>query len=391
MRAPCGAGTTAGRLSWRSELRLCHDPTDADLIVDLSNVCSQPVLGQGPPVTLERLKSATEVFGASEGLEDVAVFAVADESLIPRLGDPQEKRQLRQLVQDGLVEMLPGADERILELVALTGLPAMSWDGFGGHRDVFPWIQGDTDHFVKIVEKPRGTLALERREMGVLLERDVSQRAEIDALKAAHLLTARGEPDATVLGRWWRCTDKRCSLFGDKRTQGQPVPLRARGQVLCSLHRTPLTDAGERPAQVQVVLQLNGKAVGRLTITAGQEPTVLGRVAGPSQFDLTTLAPEQALTSVSRQHLALQLVGTDLLVTDLGTTNGTERVNGKDGTVTALLPHEPRPLAPRDRLRLPDALELRMSGRRFPAWTHEVGPSGPSAAQPPGTVLDGRL
>lgn len=258
-------------------MKLCRDPADADLIVDLSNVCSREFLAPGPKVALYRLERAVDVFGVASSLPDPAVFAVADESLRARLTDAADKRRLRELVDEGLVEMLPGADPRILELVELTGVPAMSWDGYGGHRDVYPWIQGDKEHFVCVVAQPGGGLVLQRRDMGVMDARKISERAEADALKAARLLTDRGQPDASVLGRWWKCQDNRCSLFGDRRNNGQPVPLRVQGQVVCSLHRTPLTDAGPRPAQAQVVVTLDGRPLCRLTVTEGEPPLQLGR------------------------------------------------------------------------------------------------------------------
>ena len=49
-----------------------------------------------------------------------------------------------------------------------------------------------------------------------------------------------------------------------------------------------------------------GKAVGRLTTTGGDPPMMLGRAGDLLKFDLTTFG-QASVTSVSRQHLALQL------------------------------------------------------------------------------------
>lgn len=344
-------------------MHLCLDPLDADLLVDLSNVCSRSLLGGRGEVVLSRLEAGADAFRALDQLEDTWVFAVADESLFRRLSSSQDRRQLRTWVEEGRVEAVPGADERLLELVELTGSPVMTWDRFLGHRDVFDWIQGNTEHFVWVVPDGSGVRA-EYRDMQVVDPRLISERAEIDTLKAAHLLDRQGRPDAVVLSRWWRCPKPDCALFGPDHSAGQPAPQRDGGRLLCSLHRDPLQDDGPRGRLLQLKVATDGVARGRVSV-AQDRPVVLGRAAGPDLVDLQRLVRRPVLDLVSRRHVRVALRGQRWSVTDLGSSNGSAVVTAA-GQARQLKPQVETMLEVTDRVVLAGQIELTVSGRRFP-------------------------
>ena len=359
-------------------MRLVPDPTSADLIVDLSNVCSRKILGGSDDAALPRLEVAAGLFAAMAGEPDPRVFAVADTSLTPRLkARPDDKRLLRQWIGEGLVEELDGADERILTLVELTGVHAMSWDRYIGHRDDYPWVQGDNEHFVWVVSSPRGPVC-ELRDMETVSAELISRSAEVDALKAAHLLDGRGRPDASVFKTWWRCPDRRCSLFGSDVSRGQPVPYRLRNTLMCSLHRQPLESAGDRPAQVLVtIVAPDGTTAGRFTVIHGQTVTV-GRGAQDG-VDVQAALHGEDLSLISRAHVQLSVDGGWLKATDPGSSNGSEISDGRPGLRP--LPREQWTVVePAGFVQLPGGARLRISGRRFPTMTSRP-PKGPAAVR----------
>lgn len=349
-------------------MQLTQDPSRADLMVDLSNVCSRDVLG-GSTVSLERLRTAVAIFEEWCGLQNAHVFAVADNSLFSRLASRTDRHELRRLVDGGLVEALPGADERLLELVELTGGILMTWDRFEGHRDNYPWLQGDASHFV-LIHEVEGRLIVGLRDMGTVSGRRVSERAEIDSLKAARLLDTFGRPDTTVLMRWWVCPHRTCTLFTSAHEQGQPIPLRERGAPVCSLHRLPLTDDGPRAPQAQFKITVDGRVRSRFLVSEGAPPVVIGRGL-TADVDLTDALGQERVELVSRRHAEVWMSSGVLHVRDQGSSNGTRILGGQ-----AILasPGQDHALHVEQKLLLAEVVTLEVSGRRFPSLDQRRAP-----------------
>jgi hypothetical protein len=355
-------------------VQLTRDPSLADILLDLSNVCSREVLG-GDGVALERMTTAVAVFEEWSGIASAQVFAVADNSLFGRLASREDRRTLRAYVDDGLVEALPGADERLLDLVALTGGLLMTWDRFEGHRDVYPWLQGDTEHFLLVRSDNAGDLRLGLRDMGVVSTRRVSERAEIDTLKAAHLLDSNGRPDDATLSKWWRCPDNRCSLFSLDRSKGQPIPLRDRGGLVCSLHRLPLLDAGIRPRQMQLKIIVGERVVERVVLEDDGPALVIGR-GGVAGVNLSPYMDDTNQDLISRRHIAVRMQRGELHVCDQGSTNGTQIIS--DGAIMAV-PHTDYPVPVTHQVLLADVVTIQISGRRYPSISPRQASSGPDS------------
>jgi hypothetical protein len=348
-------------------MQLTRDPSLADLLLDLSNVCSREVLG-GREVSLDRMREAVKVFERWSGIADARVFAVADNSLFTRLRAPADRRVLREYVDSGLVEAVPSADERLLDVIELTGGLLMTWDRFEGHRDSYPWLQGDAEHFL-LVQRKEGVLAIALRDMGVISMRRVSERAEIDALKAAHLLDAKGHPDEAVLRRWWLCPERACSLFSTDRSRGQPIPMRVRGELTCSLHRLPLADGGPRPHRMQLKVLVDGHVLERVAVEEDGPVLTIGR-GSTADVDVAPFLGEARQDLISRNHVLIWMHDGTLHFRDEGSTNGTKLVTKQ--VAEATVRGRDYTASPPQGILLADVVRIEISGRRFPSLTYRA-------------------
>src|SRR3954451_1698180 len=117
-----------------------------DIVVDLSNVCRDDALGGSGP-SWERYLSILEAWRRKYGRLPRGV-AIADASLRPRLSNV-DARAFDDDVRRGVLRVARGdADVEILAFASETGARVVSRDGFRGHRNVHPWIQGDTGRFI---------------------------------------------------------------------------------------------------------------------------------------------------------------------------------------------------------------------------------------------------
>ncbi len=121
------------------------------VVVDLSNLCrDRRLLGAGVKADVLLLDYLVEALEASD-VEFSEVHSVADRSLPPLLDAPG-RRRLREMEQDGSLELSSIADERILEIAFGrqddTGVMVASMDYFDDFRRSYPAIQGSTDRFL---------------------------------------------------------------------------------------------------------------------------------------------------------------------------------------------------------------------------------------------------
>jgi pSer/pThr/pTyr-binding forkhead associated (FHA) protein len=106
------------------------------------------------------------------------------------------------------------------------------------------------------------------------------------------------------------------------------------GVITRELDRSPLTLSVDRPGQDHFVSTasaiLQFLPSGAIVLLPLNRPVILGRETGVSGgADLVDLAGFNALQhGVSRQHCQLRRQGNQLIVTDLGSTNGTY-LNGR--------------------------------------------------------------
>jgi len=355
----------------RMDEHLTCDIFNADFIVDLSNVVRAGI--KPYIVRFDRLLNALTIM---ERDPEVRVYAVADESLLHLRELPQADRHTLARWRDGgLIDVVGDADERILELAELTGLPVISRDRFVGHRSEHPWLQGNTGQFLEPREEPDGRLVIRRVDLGVVADWQISQHAERDALKKQGLLSGpRRRPVLEVLDRSWRCQERGCRLYagGPGGGAGAFLPRIRRGRPTCEIHGGELLDDGPRQATAQVKVLVEGSCVARFTIAEGAA-VAIGRAPGFG-VSLTPWLDDRDKRLISRTHLVLAFRNGRLLVRDQST-NGTRLKVAGSGEIITLDANSDRSVGLGDLLFCSARIALTRSGRRFPSEIFARGPA----------------
>jgi hypothetical protein len=300
------------------ESRLCTDPALARAVLDLSEIVRYADLDGGRPASMLRLGQVVDALGRHVAEENVPVYAVVPRGL---LSDPDltsnERMVVRRWADDGVVEVVPQLDDRVLEVAELLGLPVLTRSRHEEHRDRRPWIA-----------EPGRLLAPVPGSGGPVLVARVG-RGEIPAV---------GEPSqmgARLLARVWTCPDASCSSYGaggasdspfaDLRTftspVAQPPPSLRSGAPTCPRHGDRLTDAGPRPAVEVLSVRIDGVVRQRFVVSA-EAPVVVGRAPEGGGIMLGQWLTDDARKWISRGHVRFDLHGTELVAQDVST-NGT--------------------------------------------------------------------
>ncbi|MBO0654287.1 FHA domain-containing protein [Streptomyces triculaminicus] len=361
----------------------------ADYLVDLSNVVRDRSLGAPGVRSLHRFRLVVQALVRLTGDPDVPVYPVADASLLGgarEFTDPGDVATLRRWVEEGLVEEVGDADRRILELMEMTSAAhtrTVTGDLLVGHRREHPWIQGNTDRFLKPVAGPSGSVRLVPLDMGVRTQAEISRNDELAAFKKQGLLLKSSQqPISAVIKRFWRCPERRCSLY-DPRSGRVLLPRMRGGVPTCEVHSLPLADAGPRPAMAQLKAMVNGGCAARYTVEEGSR-TAVGRNP-EGGIALYALLSPQVAARVSREHVVVSTTDGILRVRDVSTYGTRMRAadrRGRLGPWERLTRDKDRRFGPGDEVELAPGVVLTRSGRRFPAelataW--RTGPKGPSA------------
>jgi FHA domain len=350
------------------ESRLTVDASAAEYVIDVANVVREGALGGERPADLARLEGLLDALAAFARDPAVQVYAITDRSLLTdgRL-TADERQRLERWYRDGLLEVLPRADDRILELAEALELRVVSGDNFLDFHRAHPWIPGNRDRFLRPFPQPDGTLGVRPRIMPVPPEWEVSRKEEEGLLLEAGVYR-RWAPSAhrSVLSRDWRCPQADCPLFGAGERPGNALPRRRRDKVLCPTHGLPLADAGPRPRRAQVKVVMDGTVRGRFMVTAG-EPLAVGRAPADGGVALGAWIDDTAVDSVSRTHVVLRYETTGLTVVDERSSNGTRvrRVRPAGDELLPLFHGTVWKLRRGDSIVLHDRLELLPSGRQY--------------------------
>jgi hypothetical protein len=288
------------------ERRLCTDPALARGVVDLAEVVRYVDLDGGRPASLLRLGIVVDALCRLFAEENVPVYLVVDRALLSDADlTSNERMVVRRWADDGLVEVLPHAGERMLEVAELTGLPVVSRATFDGVRGRYPWLTGEPGRLLAPKIGPGGG-ALAARVAG----------------PPSHRRSAAG---AALLARLWRCPEPGCASFGAARVGrpgGQPPPRLRAGMPVCPRHDARLADAGPRPPVEVLAVRIAGVLRQRFVVGADR-PVVVGRA--PDEVGGVMLGQwltDEARRWISRSHVRLELRGADLVARDIST-NGT--------------------------------------------------------------------
>jgi hypothetical protein len=332
---------------------------------------------------------------------------VADESLMRALDDAGG---LRQLASRGEVTMTQVADSVILPMARDRGLHVITRDHYVDHRTEHPWIERypwrfhgwDTvDGRVRLA--PLGITPISVQEVSLAREVTDLRRTRLDPHSQVH---------RQILDTRWKCGNTSCLLAATWQEQLLVWPLvSAAGEAICPSCDQPLIPLGPRAQLREVVVSVREtqREIMRFPLET-DVPVIVGRGQSIKGIDLTmdplsgkrAEAYQDVVRKVSRRHLLVRIedvsaVNWRLAAIDLDSTNGTE-VERWAGT--GFLPSRPVPsdretfLHPRDRLVLGDAVELRMSGRRYmtkPSGSPPAGErSGAAVITGPLPILGGR-
>jgi FHA domain len=324
---------------------LTGDPDRADALVDLSNVLRNTALGGPGPANLIRLERVAQALATLYGSTAVAMFGVADRSLLAgsMFPDAEQRRRVHQWAASGLI-----AEE--------TGLPIITGDRFVGHRREFNWLDGSDDAILEPGTGHGGEVFLRHVTLAPQAVWDQSMREEHDLL-VQQGLSRRIE----ALGRYWSCPEPRCPRHDPVRSPFVLLPLARGSRLVCDQHGLEMTDLGPRPRVAQLKVMRDGRERQRFTVGQGQ-PVTVGR--SPTGIDLSPLLDEADRRRISREHLRFELDSEKLMVTDLSR-NGTTLVL-RDGTRLDFR-HTTHPFTVGDRAQVRPGLEIIRSGRRYPA------------------------
>lgn len=166
----------------------------ADYLVELSNIVRRTDFGGPAARSLHRLGLVVDALVRVTGDRDVAVYCVADRSLLGgrrEFTEPGDAPTLARWVAEGLVEEVPDADERVLEIAGMTGIQVVTGDYYDDHRIEHPWIQGNTWQFLRPEAVSRGAVRLAPLDMGHRTGAEISKKMELSVLKKQGLLTMR--------------------------------------------------------------------------------------------------------------------------------------------------------------------------------------------------------
>jgi hypothetical protein len=298
------------------ERRISTDPTAAGGVVDLGEVVRLADLDGGRPAHLLRLGLVIDALARHLSDGAVAMYAVADRSLMSDTDmTANERMVIRRWSDDGKIEVVraggPAAALRIREIAALTGLPLLTRNPSGYRGLSYAPAPGQTGPTVV----PQG-------------------------------LGPGPATPANVFSRSWRCPERVCASFGapgmrepdpfgpppeeePRESVSQPPPQLINGVPHCPRHGAPLADYGPRPRAVALSVRVQGVAWHRFVVTEA-DPVVVGRA--PEEEDgvgIGLALNEQGLRWVSRSHVRFELHGSTVHATDLST-NGTSvlRRNG---------------------------------------------------------------
>ncbi|RKN40952.1 FHA domain-containing protein [Streptomyces hoynatensis] len=350
------------------ERHLAATHEEADALVDLSNVLRDERLGGHHPRSLHRLRLVLDALADRAGDRAVRVHAVADRSLRRAGGafpGPAEPALLARWAGRGLIEEAGDADEPLLDLAEVTGLPVISRDDFRDFRTSHPWIQGNTTQFLAPAREG-DRVVLRERDMGIRTPAQISRKIEESDLKAHGLLAGRHRrPMREIVTRHWRCPERGCALYDRRRGSQVRLPLMRHGVPVCELHRAPLADDGPRTGIVQLKLLVDGACVHRFTLDA--DTTVeIGRAPDAGGIALYRLLPEELARRVSRRHLIATVTGGDLTLRNLSS-RGTRLLRpGAPGPVP-LSADRGVPFHVNDIAELTPGAALTRSARRYPA------------------------
>jgi hypothetical protein len=281
------------------ERHLTTEAALAQVAVDIGEVAWFEALDGGRPVNLLRTGLLVDALARHFGEDAIRLYPVAGRDLLTDADlTSKERMVLGRWSSDGLIEVVPNAVERVLEVADITGLALASCRDRPGAEQRYPWLR--SERLLRLVPGEGGA-----------------------AIHGGHPGPAQASgPGAGLMAHVWRCPRRDCSIFGDRRAVTPAVPHMRAGVPSCPRHGEPLVNGGPKPPSVTLALTVDGVVRERFVLHTGR-PVMVGRAPDhPSGIVIGHFMSGSDLAMISRNHLQFELRDEVVLVTDVST-NGT--------------------------------------------------------------------
>jgi hypothetical protein len=281
------------------ERHLTTEAALAQVAVDLGEIAWFEALDGGRPVNLLRTGLMVDALARHFGEEAVQLYPVAGRDLLTDADlTSKERMVLGRWSSDGLIEVVPNASDRLLEVGDITGMPIGVCHDYSGAEQRYPWLR--SERVMRLIPGDGGA-----------------------QIHGGHPGPPQSSgPGAGLLGRVWRCTRRDCAIFGERRMVTQAVPHMRAGVPSCPRHGEPLGNLGVKPPSVTLALSVDGVVRERFVLHAGR-PVVVGRAPDhPAGIVIGNFMQGDDLQMISRNHLQFELHDEVVLVSDVST-NGT--------------------------------------------------------------------
>jgi hypothetical protein len=356
------------------------------VLIDGSNICRDSTLAPGnTSASWKRLEQL--IAAATNQISGISsFFVVVDRSLYPRLASTG-KEKLRDLRRNGQLEESKFADERLLDLAFSETSPIASGviatlDRFDDFRRRYPELEtadaiawkpdhsGNPNPYLRPFG-PRHHQKMSRKEEdGELLDRNL-RRYEVQDRAAAHYY--RCITDLCITAQLWPDFLKELPLYDEN------IDF-----FICPTCKKPLEKGKRRPATTAVVVFVEDREVGRILVEDGPGISI-GRVASARCIGLDRLISSGAFNQISRHHIHLRFHSQNLIVQDLGSTNGTNMADLASAAtdINILSPGQDYNWTLNKKLCLPNGISLERSGRRLPISGEKASETTSTSFAPP--------
>lgn len=362
-----------------------------ELAVDLSNVCrNSQIDSTGDPARWDRLLRVLQIWNDSySAFERPVVVLIADENL-RHLLSPEERRLLKQAVQDGYAIETPKADPMLLDLAEECDCLILSNDQFVSYRRGRPWMeQEEAARFVQ-VRTSDTSVDLDLIALRPRSSYSKSRAEEQDELKE-NRIGLRRDLGADLLRSLFRCENPTCLRRAFLPEGAVSAPERGKGgEAVCPGCKGRLTRVGDARKTAVIKLSALGKShAQRVPLPMGGTITI-GRAA--DDLSLRDLLEPEDLRRVSREHLRVDFGRGGVRATDLNSSNGSaisrwDRGSRESASPVRLDAGVAVDVRPRDVVIVAGVLSVERSGRRFPFDMEPVARRGRQARDEPRTVM----
>ena len=339
--------------------------SDSPVVIDAMNVAGSTKIPGCSNFCWGRVEAIRTIW-KNEVDPDASFVMVVDVKRARKLG-PCCKRKYRTERETDAVKEFEWADPEILRIAEETEAAVLTQDFYKDKdlRERHPWLDGNRSQFFEwIVEA--GVVRIAVRDMGIPSEFSKTRAQEQAELRGKGADVKKPQVERALRQRYRCDTESGCWLHDYDRGHYTGVPnLKDPDQPRCTVCSEPLTVLGETPRLVQLKFgDVARTRLERRTFSPGLA-LVIGR---DTSDELAAKVLVNDIGLLSRQHAKIEWDGSELLITDLASKNGTtlrrwdrkKRDYQPEVEVRGVVS-----IRPRDEIRLADVLVITRSARNF--------------------------